>query len=239
MRKPGAFIVLFMLPFWVRAQAPSYAELEVRTLDQSLFTLQVDETIYPYQQLVYTFKNITPGCHRLVLTRVGHYYTPARPDTLPLVITYQVCLLPDTKTMLMLDPAGKNNQQYAHGAISMVSPIRSPQYSTLYPDKIYNPNDSADYAALKVILSNTSYDRVKSDIIKESAFQYGISSNTLSELLTVLSFDKDRIMLATYCYGFCRDPQQYHIMKKSFIFSGSYQMMIEKIEYYYPGRRVF
>lgn len=89
------------------------------------------------------------------------------------------------------------------------------------------------FNALKVTLRNTSFDKEKLLIAKQYSNNHRMTSAQVADIMTMFSFDSNRLEFAKHAWHNVIDPQNYFLVNRSFSFSSS----TRKLDAYINGGR--
>ena len=76
------------------------------------------------------------------------------------------------------------------------------------------------FQQLKLTIINNAFDNNKLQIAIQG-ISYGVSSQQVLELMSLLTFESNKLHLAKVAYGNTIDPQNYYIVNNGFTFSSS------------------
>ncbi len=85
----------------------------------------------------------------------------------------------------------------------------------------YKPISETDFARLKQVLSNESFEETRKNIAKQASVENSFSAAQVKQIIELFSFDDTRLDLAKYFYDHTTDKQNYFIVSDALSFSSS------------------
>jgi len=89
------------------------------------------------------------------------------------------------------------------------------------------------FNGLKVTIRNTSFDKQRLLIAKQYSNNHRMTSAQVADIMTIFSFDSNRLEFAKHAWHNVIDPQNYFLVNRSFSFSSS----TRKLDAYINGGR--
>ncbi|QJX46858.1 DUF4476 domain-containing protein [Hymenobacter taeanensis] len=89
-----------------------------------------------------------------------------------------------------------------------------------------------DVSQLMQAVQRQSFDDYKLPILRDALRESAIESEDLRQLLSTLTFDRNRVELAKYAYPRVADPQRFYQVYEAFDFQGSVQELQRYVEGY-------
>ncbi|MBX7243443.1 MAG: DUF4476 domain-containing protein [Bacteroidia bacterium] len=95
------------------------------------------------------------------------------------------------------------------------------------PQNCMRPMDNYTFQGVKTSVSKQSFDDSKMQIAKQVLNTNCLTTSQIKELLQMLTFEKNRLELAKYCYRISFDPQNYFQLNDVFTFKSSVDELVK------------
>ncbi|RYY65983.1 MAG: DUF4476 domain-containing protein [Chitinophagaceae bacterium] len=92
------------------------------------------------------------------------------------------------------------------------------------------PMNERNFEQLKQTIRRESFDDSKLSIAKTAVRDQAVSTTQVRELLSLFSFEQNKLDLAKYCYSYTTDHTNYYQVANSFGYSSSKQELMRYIE---------
>lgn len=96
-----------------------------------------------------------------------------------------------------------------------------PYYYSAPPVVLPVSNHYGNFESLKSVIRNKSFDNTKAQIAKEYMYNNHICTREVAELMSLLTFESNKLDLAKYAYQYVDDPQNYFRLYNEFTFDSS------------------
>jgi len=233
------FIALVILN--VSAKADGFrSKLNIRTFNDRSIIVEIDRINYNNPSREITFSDLAPGDHKIKIWTINgqhHYYghnagnfrlvyngfinIPAR-SNVKAVLTYQNIL----KVINIQPLQGNYHQECNNTIVPSGYGYCGNYYGNYYANNNYHNNR---FEELKDLVARESFDDTRLAICKEYIRTHPISSEELRELLSLLTFESNRVNLAKYSYRYVTDPGYFYTVYNAFTFDSSVNELINWI----------
>ena len=233
------FIALVILN--VSAKADGFrSKLNIRTFNNRSIIVEIDRINYNNPSREFTISDLAPGDHKIKIWTVSgqhHNYgynagnfrlvyngfinIPARSNVKAL-LTYQN-ILKVTNIQLL---HGNYHQECNNTIVPSSYGYCGNYYGNYYSNNNYHNNR---FDELKDLVARESFDDTRLAICKEYIRTHPISSEELRELLSLLTFESNRVNLAKYSYRYVSNPGYFYTVYNAFTFDSSVNELINWI----------
>jgi hypothetical protein len=238
------FIVTLAICIGVLGVRASYlpSNLSLRMWDNSVISVVLDGQVYDQYNSSYTFSNLSGGSHFLKVYRyVTHGYGAA--NNFPKMVfngyivinggrSISSMISADCHFIILseyaLNPGGGNHYGHDghHGGPHNYNNngyYNDDNYNGGYTSYNYGPSCMSDYdfSDLKAVVANTTFDDTKLSICKQAVSTNNVSSEQVYELMTLMTFESNKLELAKFAYNHVIDKSRYYIVNNAFTFSSS------------------
>lgn len=206
------------------------SELTIRMWDYSIISVVFDGQVYDHYNTAYTISGINGGRHYM---KVNRYFTTPNGgvSSFPkMVFSGYITIRPGLSVDAMID----HNSRLvilSETSLTPANPYNNPYHNNPH-DNYYTPYYNDGYASysgmnhydfneLKAIVSNTSFDNTRLTICKQAISSNRISSSQVFELMTLLTFESNKLDLAKYAWFYVTDINRYYLVNNAFTFSSS------------------
>lgn len=245
------FIFALVVCFGVLSARASYlpSELTIRMWDYSLISVVFDDLTYNQFNSSHTITGISAGNHfiKIYRNRANQYgnnygypkmvfsgYLNIGPgksisgmitNDFHFMILSEVSLVPDY-----------NNHHGGHNSNDNYYDNYNNGTNNNYNNGGYGNysigmNDY-DFMELKTMVGNTSFDDTKLTICNQAISANRVSSNQVFELMTLLTFESNKLDLAKFAYRNVIDKNRFYVVNNAFTFSSS----IDDLNNYISGQ---
>lgn len=219
------------------------SELYIARADSSIFTLMLDESVFGVPAKSFNLTNLTPGFHHIKMMKPGGKTGRGLPIAPELLYDGYVNV-PEASRVTAVN--AQNNQlsivsivpllQYLYGIITgqngqngqngQVGQNGSPWG---WPPMLPQGMASADFELLKSTVNNKSFDSDKLNIIKMAMLNNHFTSNQVTQLVGLMSFESNKLGLAKMLYPRVVDKGNFYLVNNAFDFSSSSEELADFI----------
>jgi hypothetical protein len=234
MKKLLALLSLSLIAISLQAYYPhhnNHSELVIRLYDGGAFNITIDNRSYNQMLTSYTIPSLAPGRHFVQIVRFDSYYNGYSYSYGPPIVVFSGHISISARSRIYAHISHRNRfvvdsrmplthyqpgqpgygngygygqgHDYGHGGY--YQPVMSPQA----------------FSYLKSTIVNTSFDSSKLEIAKQAVRSNRVSSQQVYELVSLMTFESNKLDLAMFAYRFTVDKGSYFIVNNAFSFSSS------------------
>ncbi len=238
------FIITLVICIGVLGVRASYlpSSLTLRMWDNSIISVVLDGQVYDQYNTSYTFANVAGGSHSLKVYRyyTGHngvvsgfpkmvfngYINVAGGKSVSSMITADCRYIVLSEYSMVPDNGNHYGNGHHGGPHNYSGPHNNYNEPYNYPNcpsPNYGPTcmSEYDFAALKSVVANTSFDDSKLSICKQAIAANNVTTNQVCELMRLLTFESGKLELAKFAYSYVIDKNRYYLVNNEFTFSSS------------------
>jgi len=195
------------------------SQLVIRSFNHSGISLEVDGKYFGNVGHEFTFNNMMPGLHKVKVYKY-QYNGFTQFNTLVSVGTIKVPV--NSFVVAKID-------RFNRVKVTDVLPMGSTSSNGLIINTgINTPSSFCGYGmsqnqffTLKNMIERQSFDSSKLKISKQAIQANGATSQQVFELMSLLTFESNRLNLAKFAYPFVVDKENFYIVNNAFSFSSS------------------
>jgi hypothetical protein len=210
------------------------SELNVRLYDNSLFTVVFDGQLYDQLSPSFTAANLRPGNHYMKVFRYhgSNGWYPAYNEVIyvgfvnvgPSKIIYG--MISAERRFIILDEVALFPAHHDYGnhyGNNNAGNDQNEYNNDGYNGGSYNASymNDADFNILKNMVGNASFDDTKLTLCKQAISSNYICSAQVYELMTLMTFESNKLEFAKYAYKSVVDKNKYFMVNDAFTFSSS------------------
>jgi hypothetical protein len=219
------------------------SELTIRMYDYSVISVIFDDQVFDQFNTTYTVSNISAGTHYLKVLR---YRTDQFGNTynFPKMVFSGYITIGAGKVISSMIGLDNRFTVLSEVAVMPVYNNYNNNYSGHYNPHNnghdhgnhygnYNNNNNYNYSSypvcmndydfmeLKTMVGNTTFDDTKLTICKQAINANNVTSNQVYELMTLITFESNKLELAKFAYGHVIDKNRFYVVNNAFTFSSS------------------
>lgn len=202
-----------------------YAEVFLRIPDYGYYTIQLDDQEISSGSGKFRFFDLSSGRNLLSIYENGYLIYKA-----PLTVQNNTRMVLDffpNYGLYLLDSYSVRNQNYGINEWDDIwnNPYaNSNGYSNNY-GRIMQDRDFSNF--VNQVKKNNAFDDNRIDFIRQQKTVNQFSAKQIQTLISLLSFDKNKVVLAKDLYSSCIDPQNFYIVYDEFTFSSYKKEIID------------
>jgi hypothetical protein len=235
MKKLATLLLIISLSAGALAQRPGTSNLNITLHDNAIFNITVNGISYNYHSDNYQISNLEPGRHYIEIVRFdrvfnGHSYRLVNPR----VIFRDYIRLGNSQNRTgYINHRGRfiETSRIVHHPVPPSRPSH-PSHSNHHPvhpvhpvhpgHTVYKvPMNPAAFSNLMHMLHNTSFDSRRLSIAKQAISAGYVTSGQVRDIMTTLSFEKNRLEIAKFAFNYTVDPQNYFLVNSALKFNSS------------------
>jgi hypothetical protein len=233
------FIVTLSVCFFFLSAKAGWmpSELNIRMFDYSMITVEFDGNMYDQYSASHTIADITPGNHYLKVFRYRSRPYANGSNFPKLVFSGYIGIKPGKLITGMINP---DFRFIILSQVPLLPPHHDPPGDPHYNgngNNNYNNDDgyydycmsSYDFMELKNMVGNTTFDDTKLTLCKQAIAANKMKSDQVYELMTLLTFESNKLDLAKFAYSYVVDKNRYYLVNGAFTFSSSIDELNEYI----------
>jgi hypothetical protein len=212
-------IALFCLvSLTINAKHPASSNLVINSADNSFISVAINNSAPVAPSSHISFTNLMPGNHRIkifkyVLNHGGHMK--------PKLVYNGLINIPAASEVIY------SINFYNQLMLMACNPIWG-WNPTPPPAPVFGMAPQA-FNQLIISLSNTPFDNTRLNIAKQAIMSNGATSQQILEIMSMLTFESNRLDLAKFAYRYAADPNNYFMVNKGFTFNSSIDELSEYI----------
>jgi len=215
------FITACMLLFVFKAEA---GNLTIRMYDNSPFDIIFNGQLYRNVHGSITFSHFRPGRNHIKIFKYTYYPNGSISAHPRVVFDGMVRLRADREVFAMIDRFGRYivEEEYiiSHAPNHPAPPVYAPPYMSDY-----------DFMHLRASIVRLSFDSSRLNLAKQGVSSNIVTAAQVRELMSLLTFESNRLELAKFAYHYTFDKHRYFIVNDAFTFSSS----IRSLDRYISG----
>lgn len=215
--KTPLFLFMIFFSSLLAFSMPHGSELEIQSVDRVGFAVVVDGLGYWDLLPAYCLTGLRPGhawveIYRAYVNRYGQMQYV-------LVARTRIFLKNKHRTIMDLLPDGR-----------LITRMIVPIYDAA-PVYTHNPY-AVNFIDLKHVIASQNFDNTRLEIAKVAISQGYFTSAQIYEIMTLLTFESNRLELAKFAYQYVTDPENYYLVTRAFTFSSSADELMRFIRPY-------
>lgn len=191
------------------------SDLRLNVYGNTLFTVAIDGRHYPYPDIRYEVRDLTPGQHFLEVFRVDGYYGST-------VLFAGYIHLPAASVVnARIDHYGRFivnhiTPKYMAPVVYQPAPVCAPVSApAFYPMSDY------DFGLLCESIRSKSFDSTRLQVAKQALDSHRLTSRQVRDLMELMWFESTKLELAKFAYHRVVDKERFFLVNDAFSFSSS------------------
>lgn len=232
MKKLIITLALMSVAHLLASAHPNTSELQISLHDGAFFNITIGNQSFNQLQSSYIFAGLHPGRHYLEIVRFERYFN-GRFFVLggPRVVFADYINIPARKLIVAhIDNRHRFVVTERQSLVRQVVPVHAPGHQA----RIHAASrpvhrvvsvpvamSSSAFASLMATLENTRFERNRLEIARNAIGTSHLRSVQVRDLMSLFSFESNRLELAKFAYRYTIDPENYFLVHNALHFSSS------------------